>query len=481
VLSPARRRELGAFYTPVDVAERLVGLALDGLEGEPTVCDPACGDGVFLLAAGRALAERGIATATIARELLWGCDLDVEAVEGARQAIVQWSGVDPADHLVVADGLTIGSRWPAPFDAVVGNPPFLNQLERATARREPLPPGLVGCAGPYTDTAWLFLAAASDLVREGGRVVLVQPQSLLAARDAAPVRARVGDRLAGLWWCDDVLFDASVHVCAPVLGRTRTRVERWSGREVHPVGAAPRPSGSTWGSLLATEVPSVDLAERYGTLADLTDATAGFRDEFYGLASHIRDEPDGNRPLLVTSGLIDVGGIAWGARVTRFNGARYLHPRVDCDALDGALGRWVRDRLRPKVVLATQTKVLEAAVDVAGSWVPSTPVIALHPRRPDDLWRIAAVLLAPAVSAWAARSYAGAALTPTAIKLSARQALGIPLPAGKAAWSTAAARLEAGDIEAAALAMGDAYGVGSDVHAWWQAKWLGGKGVVGHH
>jgi hypothetical protein len=481
VLSPARRRELGAFYTPVEVAERLVALALDGSAGALTVCDPACGDGVFLLAAGRVLAERGIARATIARDLLWGCDLDVEAVDAAREAIVHWSGVDPGEHLVVADGLTIGSRWPVPFDVVVGNPPFLNQLERATTRRKPLPPRLAEYARPYTDTAWLFLVAASDLAREGGRVVLVQPQSLLAARDAAPVRARFADRLAGLWWCDDALFDASVRVCAPVLGRSTHRVQRWSGREVRAVDDAPRPTGSTWGSLLATEVPCVDLTDGHGTLADLTGATAGFRDEFYGLAAHIRDEPDGDRPLLVTSGLIDVGGIAWGERVTRFNGARYLHPRVDCDGIDGALGRWVRDRLHPKVVLATQTKVLEAAVDVAGTWVPSTPVIALHPHRPDDLWRIAAVLLAPAVSAWAARSYAGAALAPTAIKLSARQAVGIPLPAVEARWSAAADLLKAGNIEAAALAMGDAYGVGSDVHAWWRAKWLGGKGAVGHH
>ena len=34
MLSPARRRALGAFYTPVDVAERLVTIALDGLRGD---------------------------------------------------------------------------------------------------------------------------------------------------------------------------------------------------------------------------------------------------------------------------------------------------------------------------------------------------------------------------------------------------------------------------------------------------------------
>ena len=119
----------------------------------------------------------------------------------------------------------MGEPWRGRFDAVVGNPPFLNQLERATVRRA----AAAACrstriAGPYTDTAWLFLVVARQLVRSGGRAVLVQPQSLVAARDAAPVRDAIGDTLEGLWWCDELLFDASVRVCAPVLGSTSASV-----------------------------------------------------------------------------------------------------------------------------------------------------------------------------------------------------------------------------------------------------------------
>src|SRR5581483_11377297 len=106
-----------------------------------------------------------------------------------------------------------------------GNPPFLNQLERATVRRAPLPPALAPYARAYTDTAWLFLIAARDLLRPGGRAVLVQPQWVVSARDAGPVRAALEADLAGLWWCDELLFDASVHVCAPVIGRTSRIVE----------------------------------------------------------------------------------------------------------------------------------------------------------------------------------------------------------------------------------------------------------------
>lgn len=443
-----------------------MSIALEPIEGAPLVCDPACGDGAFLLAAGRELVGRGIAPELVARDLLWGCDVDAGAVAQARAAVRDWAGVDPADHLVVADGLVVADAWPQRFDVVVGNPPFLNQLERATVRRRHLPASLRGVARPYTDTAWLFLVAARQLVRDGGRVVLVQPQSLLAARDAAPVREAIGDDLAGLWWCDEELFDARVHVCAPVLGRPSGVVQRWIGRDVVPADPVAHP-GVSWGALAPSAGPDVRLDAASGTLASLASATAGFRDQFYGLAPHVVDEATGDDPLLITSGLIDAGGIAWGERTTRFAGTTYQHPRVVLERIDAKLGAWVRDRLRPKVVLATQTKVLEAAVDVDGRWVPSTPVIAVHPRAESELWRVAAVLSAPAVSAWAARRFAGAGLSPKAIKLSAKQVLTIPLPARSAAWSEAADALRDGDVHAAAVAMDDAYG--ATAYEWWSA------------
>jgi predicted RNA methylase len=468
VLSPARRRELGAFYTPADVAGRLVEIALSGLDGTPAVCDPACGNGEFLVGAGTALARLGLPRVTVARDLLWGCDIDPAAVAATRAAIAEWSGVDPLDHVVVADGLTMTDAWRGHFDAVVGNPPFLNQLERVTARRTPLPLALAAIARPYTDTAWLFLVVARDLVRPGGRVVLVQPQSLVAARDAAPVRDLVGSSLEGLWWCDERLFDASVRVCAPVLGRPSGSVRRWSGRAVSEIAPAARPQ-SSWSVLIPSDVPAVDLAVGVATLGDIATATAGFRDEYYGLRPAVIDEPGGDLPLLITSGLVDVARVRWGERGARFGGRRYAHPRVDPAKLTGPLARWVAQRLVPKVVVATQTKVVEAAVDRDGSWVPSTPVISVH-APVDHLWRVAAVLTAPGVSAWALRHYAGAALNPDSIKLSARQVLDVPLPADEAAWLEAARTLAAGRILDAGRAMSLAFGTGEDVFEWWCAR-----------
>jgi hypothetical protein len=467
--SPARRRELGAFYTPSDVADGVVRLAF--VESTRLVCDPACGDGAFLLAAAHELERRGLDRVSIARDLLWGIDVDGDAVAAARGAIAEWAGVSPGDHVVVGDGLA-DRGWCGRFDVVVGNPPFLNQLERATARRGPRAPGAIG--GPYADTSFLFVLAALDLVRDGGRVAMIQPQSLVAARDAAPIRAAVHDRAAllGLWTCDERVFDASVRVCAPVLERATRRpprVRRWTGREFVPMPAVRLSrDGGTWSTALSSgdEVPRTTLDDAH-RLGELITATAGFRDQFYGLAPFVVDEPGGDRPRLVTCGAIDPLCCRWGERPVRFAGRRWLHPRVDVGSIDNdALRRWVDARLVPKVVLATQTRVLEAAIDRDGTWVPSTPVIAVH-AAPADLSRVAAVLLAPPVSAWAARRFRGVALSSDAIKLSARQVLDIPLPSSPGAWAHAADLIERGDLEPAAESMVDAYGAGPEVLDWW--------------
>lgn len=481
-LPAARRRALGAHYTPPALARRLVEVALDGLDrSAPRFCDPACGAGAFLLATGEALVARGLARVQVATDLLHGCDTDPLAVDAARAAVREWSGVDPGDHLQVTDGLDAGRRWSGRFDLVVGNPPFLNQLSTATVRREALHPELRRLEGAYTDTAWVFLVAALTLVDEGGRVLLIQPQSVAGARDAQAVRVEVQRRavLEGMWSAPGKVFpDTAVRVCAPLLrigGPPAASVRRWQGLDVAPATPIEVPGPGSWAAALCPPdpPPSGSIPERVDArLGSLVTATAGFRQQFYGLVPYVHDAEHGADPLLVTSGLVDPAGIAWGRRPVRFAGRRLMHPRVDLRALGGGdprLHDWVRARLVPKVVLATQTRVLEAAVDATGCWVPSTPVIAVHARA-EDLWRVAAVLLAPPVTAWAVGQFAGTALSSTALKLPARAVAEIPLPIDHRRWAVAAGALREGDVMTAAAEMTLAYGAGPATTRWWAAR-----------
>lgn len=476
LLGQGTRRRAGAFYTPERVAANVVEATLGPLEGDPhtlRVCDPAVGGGVFLIAAARHLAARGGELPRIVAHCLFGVDVDPLAVEVTEAALVilGWDdegSLDLHGHLRHGDALLdrpdSAPLAPGRFDAVVGNPPFLTQLRSGTVRARAVAADLEARFGEaargYADTSNLFLLLGLDMVRAGGRVGLVLPDSFLVARDAGPTRRAAAARstLEWLWLARDAVFDAGVRVCSPVFRAgpgLEITVERTIGSRfdrLPPVRlpAAGLRSTPGWAFLFAdaTGVPAVELTTGT-TLRHYCRATAGFRDQFYGLAPFVFDgdevvADEGRFPRLVTSGLIDPGRCLWGHRSTRFAGRRFERPRVDLARLeqDGRLAAWVGARLVPKVLLSTQTRVLEAVVDAAGEWVPSVPTISIE-ARPERLWHVAAALTAPPLTAWALRHHAGAALAPDAIKLSAKQLLALPAPAQGGDWDVGAEALRA--------------------------------------
>lgn len=382
---PRRRKQLGAWYTPPELVEAVVREAV--FPGARTVLDPACGDGRFLAATG--LAEQT------------GVD------------------IDPATRFVHDDALTRdwGGRR---FDVVVGNPPFLNQLSTLTSRGGRSRFG----GGPYADAAAEFLALAVRLARPGGRVGLVLPQSLLSARDAAAIRAEVDARAAlrWMWWTDTNMFDAQVRVWAGVweVGGEPGEVRRAYGPRFEVRPSMPMPS--TWPALIA----GGDVAAHDGpVLGDIAAFTADFRDQYYGLVGAVGDDVDG--PPLITSGLIDPGVCHWGSRPVRFAKQRYQAPRVAVDRLSPALRRWAASRLVPKILVANQTKVVEAVFDERGEWLPCVPVITCTTADPE---RVLDVLGRSSTVQWLHRQAAGSGLGVGTVRLSASLLARVPLGDG---------------------------------------------------
>ena len=449
-----KQRRLGAWYTPtalVDfVLERALAVAGDRIA---RVLDPSCGDGRFLAAA-----QVFLPSAT-----LLGTDIDPGAVDAARTSVAHAT-------IVKTDALS----WTTdPVDLIVGNPPFLSQMSSRTSRGGTSDLG----GGPYADTAALFLARSLGLVRpDGGVVALVLPQSILATRDAGPIRAAAvtGAALTDLWVAGGPMFDAAVHTIVAVFkrGERQGAIRRWFGPQFASVAPVEEPGDlstmSSW-SFLASDlagVPSVSPVTN-GTLADIATVTADFRDQYYGLIGAVGDDGDG--PPLITCGLIDVAQNLWGTRQTRFAKQVYRAPRVNVAALSPSLQTWAAARLVPKVLMATQTKVIEAIADPDGALLPSVPVISIVPYNPDDVWRVLAVVLAPSTSAWAATHYLGAGLTSTAIKLSATQVRTLPLPCGS--WDDGADLVRQGQLDAFATVMNAHYDVPTQpVTGWWQAR-----------
>lgn len=446
---------LGAWYTPPE----LVDIVVDGLladddlpvhppNGRPIrVLDPACGDGRFLLAVAERLYELDYSVELV------GCDIDRGALDQV---------TDPRVQLIHADALT--HDWGREhFEIVVGNPPFLSQMAAETTRGGSSRHG----GGPYADAAVEFMALAVSLADpQGGRVALVLPQSILAARDGRPVRDSVAEQadLEWSWWEPrQQHFDASVNVC--VLGFRRPAT-----------GAT---SASTWTRVVTDRlgIPALDqnTLETNGTLGDRAELNVNFRDEYYALVPVVSDDADG--PPLVTSGLIDPGICRWGDQPVRFAKQRFEHPRVDLSGLTGRFPAWAARKLVPKVLVANQTRILEAVADPEGSWLPGVPVTTVTPSEtltavPATVWELAAVLTSPVASVLAWHAAGGTGMSTTSIRVGPAVLAATPWPAGPIGAAVDA--LGDGDVTACALAITRAYGIDQPsadrLVTWWSER-----------
>jgi hypothetical protein len=438
------RKRRGAWYTPPELVDLVVDGILTGFDGDPdrpvVVVDPACGDGRFLQAIGDRLHADGYRTELV------GVDIDGDAIESISDARIRRIHADALTH-----------EWGSfSADLVVGNPPFLSQMATATTRGGASRHG----GGPYAGTAAEFLALAVRLARpDGGRVGLVLPQSVLGARDATQIRERVLDAadLTWSWWsASQRHFDAGVNVCAIGFRRPST-------------GPA---NGSVWSDVVTGRlgVPTLGSLAVAGTLGDRADLNANFRDEYYALVPAVSDDAAG--PPLITSGLIDPGICHWGHRRVRFAKRDFDRPRVDLDLLTGRFPAWAARKLVPKVLVANQTRIVEAVADPEGAWLPGVPVTTVTPACSTDVWDIAAVLTSPIATITAWQHGAGTGLSTTTVRVGPTTLAATPWPRGPLDEATAA--LRAGAPEDCARHTATAYGLGdSDVAAlvnWWTKR-----------
>lgn len=476
---PDERVARGAWFTPPPVVEGVLDLA--GVKAGERVCDPACGAGAFLLAAWR----RGARVS--------GMDVDPAAVAAARGALwwasgAPWSRFGEAD---VVQGDALLTDWSRTFDAVVGNPPFLGQLSRATAFNRQVAAALADRYGvtAYADAAALFQLLAASLLAPGGRSALLAPASWLGARDSGPIRRRLAADLdpVAMWLSMDRSFpQAMVFPTLVVLQRGGSpppevrRALDSTFRSVAPLRLSRDAwrAADTWSPFLASATGIPSVAPSGPLLESCATVHADFRDQYYGLVDAIREGEDG--PRLVTVGAIGLGRCRWGEARIRFGGRSWERPVVDRAALTPAMTAWAEARCVPKLLVATQKPTLCVAVDERGSWLPSVPVISVVPRDPSRLWHLAAALASPPAAAWAASRSLGTGLSPRVIKLAAREVRQLPLPSPGPAWDRAAEALrqlgaEGGDPAVFARLATEAYGIPVDPLVPWFLGRLRGR------
>jgi len=459
---PAARRRRGAFMTPPQLAQLAARESVDRWSGRgvPVVLDPACGTGNLLVAAAERLLARGGSPAAIASRLK-GVEIEPEAARIARTRLEALLGGGAGVRRALARGIRVGDavRVPAAWmrcDVVVANPPFLGQLRRGTvvdrAAAARWRARLGDAVRGYADPAAAFLLLSVQALRPGGRAAVILPRPMLAAASAQEIRDEVDRsvRLERIWMDDRFSFDAGTRVCILSLSAPSGAARASSpALVIHGEVQATLPWkfwNGRWGAAAAASagVPALEVREG-GRIGDLASVTADFRDQYYGLRGAILEEgrdAGSAMPRLVTTRHLDLAACRWGACEVRVLGEGWRRPMVDVARLGAspAMRAWLEARRVPKVLVATQTRVIEAWIDADGDTVPLVPLLVATPRTNEvSLARLAAAIASPVVAARAYALYAGSALSAGAIKISAKQLMAMPTPVDDVAWNESAA------------------------------------------
>lgn len=234
----ARRSDappLGVVYTPGEVARAMAELALAPLvEGRTAdellalrICDPALGEGAFLVEVVEVLAARlahlGLddARREVRARCIFGVDVDARAVAAAARGL-------PGARLVVGDALALDWHAAFPdvfarggFDLVIGNPPYIRQehlADKAALR------GFESYDG-VADLYVYFLELAHRLARPDGRYCFITPNKWLTAAYARGLRgflARRGGVTGVVDLVDTRVFEEDAFPCVVWGANART-------------------------------------------------------------------------------------------------------------------------------------------------------------------------------------------------------------------------------------------------------------------
>jgi adenine-specific DNA-methyltransferase len=200
----------GGYYTSLEVATWLCAWAIRS--SKDRVLEPSCGDGTFLEVAAKRHAELGARNPTIAKQLI---GIEILATEAARARARVKDLLGPSARDVVETGDFFGwfqqNKQP-PFDAVVGNPPFIRYQSFPEPHRSRAMAIMTeqGLSPNRLTNIWVpFVVAAASSLRPGGRLALVLPAELLQVSYAAQLRSFLTDRFAriDIVACNELFFE----------------------------------------------------------------------------------------------------------------------------------------------------------------------------------------------------------------------------------------------------------------------------------
>jgi adenine-specific DNA-methyltransferase len=198
-LKADRKKAHGVHYTPPDLANFLAAATVEQLKSadQLTLLDPACGDGVLLLAFAKALPEKSRNHLTLigyetdaaalkqARSLLSSAGL--QRIELYNQDFLSLAGIDTLadkkqfslfdkhDHLKLVK-----------YDAIIANPPYVRTQVMGSDKAQMLAQRF-GLSG-RVDLYHAFTMAMANVLKPGGILGLLTSNRFLTVRSGASIR-----------------------------------------------------------------------------------------------------------------------------------------------------------------------------------------------------------------------------------------------------------------------------------------------------
>ncbi|MEO0407698.1 MAG: N-6 DNA methylase [Cyanobacteria bacterium P01_A01_bin.135] len=427
------RKRQGSYYTPAAIAQFVVEATVTSACGEatpPTILDPACGGGIFLVVAYRALVRQykpSRPDGYIALlEQLHGVDVDPNAVAVTRLALclaaieavcltnltrksppnllhedwqsapLQGTSGNLSSRLsqtirCASTLLFAGDTFPsnaseaafpsnAQFDVVLGNPPYVDAetMTRCSPALRHYCRSRYQTARGNWDLFCVFIERALQLCRAGGWHSFVVPNKLASADYAAPARSLLSRyQLHQLRDYSQVkAFSAAVYPLVYVL-RAEAAI---AGSVTYTVMDTPEQSRENYRlcrSRFALDRPWclspqqgwLTRLQQYPKLGDVLTVTGAMTvAEAYRLKPLIYDSPHPTEAFpLVNSGTIDRYTHHWGKKPLRYLGDRYQYPVVSRTQLAAALPKRYQQATTPKIIIAGLTHQLECIWDPEGT------------------------------------------------------------------------------------------------------------------
>jgi tRNA1(Val) A37 N6-methylase TrmN6 len=471
------RRKRGVHFTPPEVAAEVVEATLAPLKGKALrTIDPAMGCGAFLLAVARLRPEAE----------LFGFDIDPLATEFARHSLAIETGRPIASftNLRTGDALLEAT---GKFDAVIGNPPFGNAIEKRTARsatyaakmRERYPEF---AQGAY-DTCLLFFALATKLLAPEGRYGLIAPTALLS--DAKPWQQFMRER-----------FQPRALFLYPVnhFGAARIRTTAYIGGvgpcdsvEVRDHDGASKTLKSwrpgTWNETVQ-DSPHIETTRVLGDYADVFAGCA--TGAAYELKPLVKESsPRAAGPRLITTGALDRYRCNWGNAPIRFLGTDYVRPVWPAKGPRSVMAALKRQTC-PKILVGGLTSVIEAWFDETGNAAGVVSTWVVVPKPGVDPWVLLALLNSATLSRIYMARHGAKSMSGRQTTIYKRGLQQLPMPDLKAPYAAplraAARNLQSANSEhhaealgrelhiTAAGALGRTEAEGLDDYQWWLGR-----------